>query len=342
MSGAALLYWRRKQEQWATLAERARRGHRQLPPRRVRPDRPRHRRPRASPARRRAARRRPATGPAPPAGLLHPGMEHRLPRRRPRPAAKRFRTGTTRTSRPGRNHAARLMGTDSGRTGPAIAARRQRTASMLARVEDAVTRLRLDGTPVTVRALAEHACVSATVLYGNPRARVLLSSARAAAARRDTGRSAAAAGQADASWRERALNAEDALSHAHTEILTQRRLIGELAGTIRDLETPLSTAPRSASPRRTPPCTTASASSPTSTAHCANASTPPAPPPVSWTGASPTSKHRSPSTSFRPPDQTTRWRSVADGDSSTGALHAVSADLYARPLSRLGPDWRSE
>jgi predicted nucleic acid-binding Zn-ribbon protein len=133
------------------------------------------------------------------------------------------------------------MGTESGRTGPAIAARRQRTASMLARVEDAVTRLRLDGTPVTVRALAEHACVSATFLYGNPRARVLLSSARAAAARRDTGRSAAAAGQAEASWRERALNAEDALSHAHTEILTQRRLIGELAGTIRDLETPLST-----------------------------------------------------------------------------------------------------
>jgi predicted RNase H-like nuclease (RuvC/YqgF family) len=133
------------------------------------------------------------------------------------------------------------MGTESGRTGPAIAARRQRTASMLARVEDAVTRLRLDGTPVTVRALAEHARVSATFLYGNPRARVLLSSARAAAARRDTGRSAAAAGQAEASWRERALNAEDALSHAHTEILTQRRLIGELAGTIRDLETPLST-----------------------------------------------------------------------------------------------------
>ena len=133
------------------------------------------------------------------------------------------------------------MGTESGRTGPAIAARRQRTSSMLARVEDAVTRLRLDGTPVTVRGLAEHARVSATFLYGNPRARVLLSSARAAAARRDTGRSAAAAGQAEASWRERALNAEDALSHAHTEILTQRRLIGELAGTIRDLETPLST-----------------------------------------------------------------------------------------------------
>ena len=132
------------------------------------------------------------------------------------------------------------MGTESARTGPAIAARRQRTARMLTRVEDAITRLRLDGTPLTVRALAGHARVSATFLYGNPAARVLLASARDAAASRDTARSAAAAARAEASWRERALNAEDALSHAHTEILTQRRRIGELAGTIRDLETPLS------------------------------------------------------------------------------------------------------
>ena len=52
---------------------------------------------------------------------------------------------------------------------------------------------------------------------------------------------AAAAAAEHAHKQERALNAEDALSHAHTEILTQRRRIGELAGTIRDLETPLST-----------------------------------------------------------------------------------------------------
>src|SRR6266498_1984257 len=209
---------------------RARRRHRQLPPRRVRPDRPRHRRPRASPPRRRAPRRRPAAGSAPPAGLLHPGMEHRLPRRRPVPPARQRRDGTTRTSSRGRRHAAQLMGTESARTAPAIAARRQRTAHMLTRVEDAITRLRLDGTPLTVRALAGHARVSA-----------LLASARDAAASRDTARSAATTARAEASWRERALNAEDALSHAHTEILTQRRRIGELAGTIRDLETPLST-----------------------------------------------------------------------------------------------------
>lgn len=131
------------------------------------------------------------------------------------------------------------MGTESARTGPAIAARRQRTAAMLTRVENAITRLRLDGTPLTVRALAQHARVSATFLYDNPQARTLLASARDTAASRDTARSAAATARAEASWRERALNAEDALSHAHAEILTQRRRIGQLTGTIRDLETPL-------------------------------------------------------------------------------------------------------
>jgi len=133
------------------------------------------------------------------------------------------------------------MGTEPARTGPAIAARRRHTADLLTRVEGAVTRMRLDGTPLTVRALAGHARVSATFLYANPAARILLASAREANAGRDTARSAATAGRAEASWRERALNAEDALTRAHAEILTQRRRIGELAGTIRDLETPQGT-----------------------------------------------------------------------------------------------------
>src|ERR1700677_131950 len=241
MSGADLLYWRRKQEQWATLGEtRARRRDRRLPPRRVRPDRPRHQRPGTGPACRRAARRCAAAGPAPPAGLLHAAVERGVPRSRSRTLTRRRRTSRTRTSRAGHHHTAQLMSTEPARTGPAIAARRQRTTQMLTRVENAVTRLRLDGTPVTVRALAQHARVSATFLYGNPSARVLLSSARDAAASGDAARSAARAAQAEAYSRERARNAEDALSHAHTEILPQRRRIGELAGTLRDLETPLS------------------------------------------------------------------------------------------------------
>ena len=42
--------------------------------------------------------------------------------------------------------------------------------------------------------------------------------------------------QHEATWRERALNAEDALKAANTEILNQRTRIGELLGRIRDLE----------------------------------------------------------------------------------------------------------
>jgi chromosome segregation ATPase len=40
----------------------------------------------------------------------------------------------------------------------------------------------------------------------------------------------------EATWRERALNAEDALKAAHAEITTQRTRIGELLGQVRDLE----------------------------------------------------------------------------------------------------------
>jgi hypothetical protein len=42
--------------------------------------------------------------------------------------------------------------------------------------------------------------------------------------------------QQEATWRERALNAEDALKAAHAEILQQRTRIGELLGQVRDLE----------------------------------------------------------------------------------------------------------
>jgi chromosome segregation ATPase len=42
--------------------------------------------------------------------------------------------------------------------------------------------------------------------------------------------------QREATWRERALNAEDALKAAHAEITTQRTRIGELLGQVRDLE----------------------------------------------------------------------------------------------------------
>ncbi|MGP4102076.1 hypothetical protein [Nonomuraea sp. KM90] len=44
------------------------------------------------------------------------------------------------------------------------------------------------------------------------------------------------AAKQEATWRERALNAEDALKAAHAKIVQQRGRIGELLGRIRDLE----------------------------------------------------------------------------------------------------------
>jgi len=96
--------------------------------------------------------------------------------------------------------------------------------------------VRREKTPVTVAAVSRRAGVSRTFLYTNPQARALLAAATADA-RADKAQDLAGrdAGQ-EAAWRERALNAEDALKAAHAEIIQQRERIGELLGQVRDLE----------------------------------------------------------------------------------------------------------
>lgn len=61
------------------------------------------------------------------------------------------------------------------RTAAANAARRNRTETALGRVDEAITRLHREKTPVTVAAVAR------TFLYTNPRARVAVATAIAAA-----------------------------------------------------------------------------------------------------------------------------------------------------------------
>ena len=122
------------------------------------------------------------------------------------------------------------------RTAAALAARRRDTQAALERVHQAITRLRRDKTPVTVAAVARRGNVSRTFLYTNPDAKTAVAEAiRQTAPQRDrlqdeqddTG---------EASWRERALNAEHALKTANREIISQRTRIGELLGRTRDLE----------------------------------------------------------------------------------------------------------
>jgi chromosome segregation ATPase len=128
------------------------------------------------------------------------------------------------------------VNTTPTRTAAAVAARRRQSKDKLARVEKVIGQLRREQARITVRAIAHRAGVSPTFLYENPAARALVQAAAADnAARRD--RTAAQTHERiEATWRDRALNAEDALARAHKEILTQRQRIGQLMGQLRDVD----------------------------------------------------------------------------------------------------------
>jgi hypothetical protein len=121
------------------------------------------------------------------------------------------------------------------RTGAANQARKQRTEEKLRHVADAVGQLQSRRLPVTYPAIAVRAGVSRTFLYDNRAARDLVAAAitRSGSARRHEAASRDA--QAEASWQQRALNAEHALKAAHAEIRVQRARTGELLGQLRDV-----------------------------------------------------------------------------------------------------------
>ncbi|QCX82399.1 hypothetical protein C9F11_44105 (plasmid) [Streptomyces sp. YIM 121038] len=123
------------------------------------------------------------------------------------------------------------------RTAAALAARRRRADSAVQRVHDALARLRREKAQISVAAIARRAGVSRTFLYNKPEARTAISAAMAQAGEHRAQFLADQDDERESTWRERALNAEDALKAAHTEIVTQRARIGELLGEIRDLET---------------------------------------------------------------------------------------------------------
>jgi hypothetical protein len=129
-----------------------------------------------------------------------------------------------------------MTGGDGGRTAAAVAARRRSTQAALARVGDVLARMRREKIPVTVAAVSRRAGVSRTFLYSSPEARGLLADAMAGTQARTAQDLADRDAGQEVAWRERALNAEDALKAAHAEIVQQRERIGELLGQVRDLE----------------------------------------------------------------------------------------------------------
>ncbi|MFE2717864.1 DUF6262 family protein [Streptomyces mirabilis] len=122
------------------------------------------------------------------------------------------------------------------RTAAALAARRRKTETALECVHEAIARLRREKAQVSVAAVARRADVSRTFLYDNSEARTAIAAAMAEAGERRSQMLTDQDNEREATWRERALNAEDALKTAHGEILAQRNRIGELRGQIRDLE----------------------------------------------------------------------------------------------------------
>jgi chromosome segregation ATPase len=122
------------------------------------------------------------------------------------------------------------------RTAAALAARHRDTQAALGRVRDTIARLRREKTPVSVAVVARRAGVSRTFLYTNTDAKTAVAEAIREAGDQRSRLLVEADDSREATWRERALNAEDALKAAHAEIRAQRSRIGELLGQIRDLE----------------------------------------------------------------------------------------------------------
>jgi chromosome segregation ATPase len=122
-----------------------------------------------------------------------------------------------------------------GRTSRALAARRGRTDAALTRLKGVLDHMAKSQTPITVAAVARSADVSRTFLYEHAEARALVDAAINQAAGRRVQDRHHAQDELEASWRERALNAEAALTTAHAEILAQPDQIAELIGQVRDL-----------------------------------------------------------------------------------------------------------
>ncbi|MEU9391472.1 DUF6262 family protein [Streptomyces sp. NPDC048324] len=128
------------------------------------------------------------------------------------------------------------MTSGPGQTAAAIAARRQQTKDKITRVEKAIGQLRRERGRLAVRAIADRAAVSATFLYENPDARALVQQAITDSKSRHDRRTGEKHEQIEASWRERALNAESELTRTQNEVLVQRQRIGELMGQLRDID----------------------------------------------------------------------------------------------------------
>ncbi|MDV7195207.1 MULTISPECIES: DUF6262 family protein [Mycobacteriaceae] len=132
-----------------------------------------------------------------------------------------------------------MAGPTSSRTAAALQSRRTAAAAMVERVHDALRHMKREQMDITAAAVARRANVSRTFLYQNAAARQGVAEAIAETTDRHARAQSERDKQTAATWRERALNAEEQLTCLNREIIKQRNTIGDLLGKIRDLEADL-------------------------------------------------------------------------------------------------------
>lgn len=116
----------------------------------------------------------------------------------------------------------------------AIEARRRQATTKLASVHKALKVLGRTGAPITRAAVSQLAGVSRSFTYENEQARSAIAAAQQRTHARAAVRVETMTAQEEASWRERALNAEEEVRKLRHEVATQRRLVGDLMGQLRE------------------------------------------------------------------------------------------------------------
>lgn len=116
----------------------------------------------------------------------------------------------------------------------AIDTRRRDSADKLAAVGKVIKLLGRTGAPITRASISQLAGVSRSFTYENEDARELIEAAQNRSQVRTKSRIDTLTSQQEASWRERALNAEDHVVALRREVATQRRLVSDLTGQLRE------------------------------------------------------------------------------------------------------------
>jgi len=116
----------------------------------------------------------------------------------------------------------------------AIDARKRAVTAKVAAVQKGIKALGRTGAPITRSGVATLAGVSRSFTYQNETANSLITGAQSTSQARAVGRIATVTAQQEASWHERALNAEDGACDLRRELTRQRQLVADLLGQLRE------------------------------------------------------------------------------------------------------------